>query len=272
MGCPCGVAVSPTSNQIAVADNAGRLEIFNANGEHKFHLSGSEGLKPGTGVNSFPYNVTVSSDGKFYVTNETPYVRIYDADGWYKGQFDAIPPESKPSEAVLAQANPSDREETKLCGLAINSSDELFVGEITQKYISKHSQKGSHISSLKVGIAPSSLAATPQGTIIISDWFTKMIHIIDYTGQLLHHIKPSSTKLVQCSYGITFFSDLIFTCNHHSKSICCFSLTGKHLGCLPIEIPSDPSCITFTPNGSKMLVTYGDSEYSPPSGVAVYRL
>ena len=78
-----------------------------------------------------------------------------------------------------------------LKGIAINSRDELYIGDIKHKYISKHHKDGSHINSFRVSITPRSLAVTSQEAIVVSDWFeTKSVLLLNQSGQCLQVIKP----------------------------------------------------------------------------------
>ncbi|XP_072016212.1 uncharacterized protein [Amphiura filiformis] len=260
---PCGIAVNPKSGDIAVADNAGRVMVYSADGCRKFDLDTKRGLKPET--STLPSYITASLDGVYFLTDETQYVKFYSKNGFYRGKWAAISPQGKAS----------DTENTNLCSLGIGGKDQLFVGEIKQQYVSKHTKDGCHVGSFQVAITPYCLAVSSQGTIILSDWSSKTqaVHIVDNSGNLLQVIKPPSeikTLMPLCS--LTWFDDIICTCTYYNKRICCFSLSGEYLGTIPVKIPNDPNSLMFTADGRRLMVSYGDAEQYPPSGIAVYKL
>ena len=250
-----GLAVNHCNGCIAIASYS-FSHLYSAAGQHKLHLDITKDTKPRTG--SYPWDVTASRDGSLYFVTCSQYVRLYDVNGLYKGQYVAISP----------QGRPSDTENTRLGGLVVDANDQVLVGEIYTKYISKHRSDGSHVGSLKVDIAPLSLAVTSHCTIVISDWArSETVHIVDNVGHLLHVIKPPAVIRWR-PRGIACYGDIICISNQSSKSICCFSLSGEYLGLIPVDFPSYPICLTFTPNGKKLLVTY----WSDHHGIAVYKL
>ena len=251
-----GVAVNPANSDI-IAAGLFSVPLYSAEGQHKLHLDITKETKPGTG--SRPWDVTASRNGNLYFVTCSQYVRCYDVNGLYKGQWVAISP----------QGRPSDTENTQLRGLAVDANDQLLVGETKTKYISKHRYDGSHVGSFKVDIIPMSLAVTSQGTIIIIEWWrSKSVHIVDNVGHLLHVIKPPAEIQSWSPRGIACYGDIICICNYYSRRICCFSLLGGYLGYIPVGIQGRPSCLTFTADGKKLLVTYRTLY----SSIAVYRL
>ena len=134
---------------------------------------------------------------------------------------------------------------------------------------------GSHVASFKVDIAPESLAVTSQGTIIISDWgWSDSAHIVNNVGHLLHVIKPPAELQNWSPRGIACYGDIICICNKYGKSICCFSLSGAYLRpipVVPVQVITDPVCLTFTADGKKLLVTFW-SHHSSSGIIMVYRL
>ena len=253
---PSGAAVNPNGDIIATNLNPGHVHLYSATGDHKVSLNTNQGSVR----RSRPYNVIASSNGdSYYVTDLTQFVHCYDINGLYKGKWVAISPQGKAS----------DSENTELCALAINANDQLLVGELKTKYISKHRSDGSHVTSFKVGTAPCSLAVTSHGTIIVSDFFNHLVDIVDSVGHLLHVIKPPGEIQNWKSRGVTCYSDIICICNEENRNICCFSLSGEYLGSTPIEIPRCPAC---TADGTKLVITYGNRWIGRPCGIAIYKL
>ena len=259
---PVGVAINPNGDIIATNFIPGHVHLYSAMGDHKMSLdTNQDSMTPGR--ISYAHDVIASSNGNsYYVTDFTQFVHCYDVNGLYKGKWVAISPQGKPSHS----------EYTWLRGLAIDANDQLLVGEVNTKYISKHRSDGSHVASFKVDIKPHSLAVTSQGTTIVNDWLNDLVHIVDNVGHLLHVIQPPAEMQNWTPSGITCYSDIICICDNQNGIICCFSLSGEYLGSVPIEIPSLPRCLTFTTDGKKLLVAYGYHNIRPPCGIAVYKL
>ena len=245
---PYGVAVNPANGDI-IAAASDSIPLYSAEGQRELFLD----------ITKDPWDVTASCDGNFcFVTFCTRYIRWYDVNGLYKGQWVAISP----------QGRPSDTENTDLRGLTADANDQVLMGEVNTKYISKHRYDGSHVASFKVDIAPLSLVVTSEGAIIISDWGrSNSVHIVDNVGHLLHVIKPPADIQDWGPRGIACYDDIICIYNETSKSICCFPLSGEYLGSIRVDIPGYPICLTFTTDGKKLLVTHWFS-----SGLSVYRL
>ena len=256
---PWGIAVSPNADIIAIADyssNAHRVQVYNGELVHKYSLDTTQGLKAWPW--SHPEEVIVTSDGICYLTDTTQFVKQFGiATGVYKGRWVAVSPQHKPSDA----------EDTCLTGLTMDTKGQLLVGEVNQKYISKHKVGGDHVASIKVDIAPRSLAVTSQDEIIVSDW-KDTVHIIDKAGQLLHTVKHPSHLHVQRwkPTGVACYEDIVCICN--AKSIHCYSVSGDYLRDIPIKIPGYSKCLAITPDCRKLMVSYWGSFIH---AVAVYR-
>ena len=257
---PNGIGVSPNADIIAIADyssNAHRVQVYNGELVHKYSLDTTQGLKAGT--RSYPREVIVSSDGICYLTDETQFVKQYDvATGVYKGRWVAVSPQHKPSDA----------EDTCLSGLTMDTKGQLLVGEVRQKYISKHKVDGVHVASIKVDIKPWSLAVTSQDEIIISNC-AGTVHIVDNTGQLLHTVKPPSHVQSWVPAGVACSEDIICICNYDAKGIHCYSVFGDYLRDIPISIPGDPKRLAITPDGKQLMVS--NRGFFTHDAVAVYK-
>ena len=257
---PFGIAVNPTSDTIAIVESdrpTKQVQLYGSDFVHTFSLDTSQGFKPGT--HSHPWQVILGANTMCYVTTATQYVVMYVSDGVYKGKWAAVSPRHKTSDA----------EDTDLRGLTMNNRGHVLVGEIKHRYISRHKKDGLHVASIKVDIAPWSLAVTSQDSIIVSDW-SESVHIVDDAGQLLHIVKPPSHIQELNPTGVACFGDTFFVCNYGAKKIHCFSLSHKYLGDIPIKIQGAPKCLAFTPNGKRLIVSY--LNFHGPNGVAVYKL
>ena len=242
-----GIATNPTTQDVAVMDfTEQQVKIYCNTGEFKFSIDTTQGLLPGERLGLF--NVTASSEGDYYITDATHFVRCYNQSGVYRSKWVAVSPENKPF----------DSENTALVGLAMDhTNDLLLVGEVVHKYVSKHHLDGTHVNSIKVNIKPYFLSVTSQGTIIVSDHVTKVTQIVDNTGQVLHTLKPPS-YVHWTPWGICCHEGIIFICNastsHHR--IYCFSESGNYLGSIAVNIPL---CLTFVQGQKKFLMTSVDS-------------
>ena len=86
------------------------------------------------------------------------HVSVYDIEGNIKYQFPAKSPDNVSS----------DTQDTQLWSLAIDSKNNLLVGESNLKYISKHCLDGKHVMSFNVTIQPKYIAVSSQNKSIIS--------------------------------------------------------------------------------------------------------
>ncbi|XP_072051431.1 mitogen-activated protein kinase kinase kinase 7-like [Amphiura filiformis] len=242
LSCAMGIEVSPTGD-VAVASRAAKIQVYNAEGQHKLSIDTTQGLMPGT--QSWPWNVTVSTEGNYVITDGTRFIKVYDSSGMYKDRWVAISPENKPSNT----------ENTTLIGLTMDSKGQLLVGEVKQKYISRHRQDGSHITSIKVNIKPYFLAVTSQDTIIVSNYWN-YVQIVNSTGHMLHTFKPPSHVTRWYAYGVCCYEDIIFICNNRSPShgVHCFSSSGEYLR--SIDTKDYPHCLAI--GKRKLYVTYHD--------------
>ncbi len=235
-----GITVSPTG-MIAIADYiADRIQVYSsATGQHQLSIEVTRRSI------SCPCNVAVSSDGSYYVTDATSFIKVYDSSGVFKDKWVAVSPDNKPSDA----------EDTALKGLAIDSKSQVLAGQCKRirKYISIHKLDGSHVTSINVNVSPEYLAVTSQDTIIVSDHWNNVVQIVDITGQLLHILKP---PFLWSPWGIYCYEDIILICNHlpPSHGVHCFSSSGDYLRC--IDTSENPHCLAVW--NSKLYVTYGN--------------
>ncbi|XP_072041655.1 uncharacterized protein [Amphiura filiformis] len=236
-----GIAVN-NQEDVCVADSSAvKVQVYSRQGVHKFSIDTKQGLKPGT--RSLPQEVRVSSDGSFYITDDTQFVKVFGPDGMYRKRWPAVSPQLKSSAD----------EDTRLAGLAMDAKGQLLVGEIKQGYISKHRQDGSHIASIHVGIKPLALAVTTDDAIIMSD--CNKVHIMDSEGQLLHTVNPLTYVHRWDLAGIACIEDIVCVCNCDNKCIHCFTLSGEYLGDISISMPGNPTCLAFTADGKQLMVS-----------------
>ena len=204
---------------------------------------------------SRPRQVKVSFLGHFFVTDSTPHVRVFNADGTYERQFVAVSPEKVPSNSNMR---------TKLTGLALDFKGNLYVGAASndgsKPYISKHAQDGSHLSSFNVDTEAHYIAVTFQDTIIFTSENNSTANIVDQNGNLLHTLLPTAGVIDWIPRGIFCCRDTIFLSNHgfrNKSSIYCYSLTGEYIGAITEDLPSSIDLVV-TEGGNVILATASD--------------
>ncbi|XP_072041994.1 uncharacterized protein [Amphiura filiformis] len=260
---PIGIAVNRAVNHqgdVCVADvDAAKIQVYSQQGVHKFSINTNQGLEPGTC--SQPREVEVGLDGNFYITDHTQFIQVYAPDGMYRERWPAVSPNDKPSNT----------EDACLECLTMDAKGQLLVGEVKQRYISKHRQDGSHIASIKVHNKPYSLAVTSQDEIILCD-FSNSVHIVHVdSGQYLRTVISHPPHVLSWKpKGITCFEDIICICDFIKKCIHCFSPSGEYLGDISIIIPGHPRHLAFTEDGKHLMVSYSTSLTS--GDVAMYNL
>ncbi|XP_072045854.1 E3 ubiquitin-protein ligase TRIM71-like [Amphiura filiformis] len=247
-----GTAVTQMGDFIA-ADQGHHLSgqpmvlVFSQSGNVKYSLDTKQGLK--SEQTSRPWNVVVSQDGRIFITHRVSNINVYDQNGAYKYRF----PTKSPSNVS------SDAQDTMLCGLALDNQGCLLVGEMKQKYISKHRLDGSHVSSIKVTITPGYIAVTSTDKLIVSNggWSTTA-QVLDPTGNILQTLNRPSGVSLWCPFGICCTADDdIYIANHQPASngggIYCYSISGQYMGCITKEVYR-PAGLTLIEDENKLLV------------------
>ena len=198
-------------------------------------------------MESTPWSTAVSTDGKYYVTDSTDHVSVYNAQGQYADQWAAVSSDGKPS----------DREASKLQGLTVDCHGQVLVGESVRRYISIHKQNGVHVKSIMISIRPHFLAMTSHDKIVVSDRVDNVVQIVDQSGHVLHTLKPNSAAVRYWQpKGVCSHDNMVFICNYAmpEHGICCFSLTGDYLG--SIAIGKWPMDIVYVKESKKFIVTH----------------
>ena len=188
---------------------------------------------------------------------------------------------------VVSPSNTPCSTDVQLAGLAIDNQDRVLVGATllsTPKYqgfISRHTQSGSHIStvSLTDGMLPQFIAVTSLDTIIVSSWSPRwmpntssrittkqLIQVLHESGQLLHTLVPPETCVsFWRPTGVCCSKDTIFVANDNQVTpyeygIYCFSLFGEFLGCATKEVvnPTGLAVMEDGNHGCQLFVTQNE--------------
>ncbi len=229
-----GVAVSSVTNDIAVADyDTRQLKIYTSHGEFRFAVETKQGNK--WDEDSKPWDVAVSSEGEYMVTDKTPYVKVYDAEGKSKGRFPAFSPDKQRS----------DVDDVGLYCIATDSNGRILVGA-GNFYISIHSaaREGCHVNSISVRLPPGFMATTSQGYIVIGSWSQQKVMILDQNGEVFHTLKPPTGMTSWRPRGVCCSQDdEVYVANQVAgkspgkSGIHRYDLfTGEHIGCVTNDI------------------------------------
>ncbi|XP_072017205.1 uncharacterized protein [Amphiura filiformis] len=254
---PYGIAVNDKNEMLAIADNhyhqAKSVFVYNAQGKYRFSL--------GEITLNEPHGVVYMS-GKYYVTDQSAYVKYYDADnGRYCGKWLSVKPGTNVG-----------NDKARLRGICVDTKCNVLVGHWygRQTYISKHTADGKHINSFNVDIPPIYLALTSDDNVIISS--ADALQIVNQQGSLQHRIQYPGMRQPG---GVCFHSDVIYVCDRESANILCFTQDGKHIGTIPIADAQEGDCnkgsMCLSVRGDRMVVTRGDTIIHPNTGrVEVY--
>ena len=198
----------------------------------------SQGLQPGQ--ESKPWQVVVNYENNIFLTDCSKHIKIYEISGQFKGQWAS----SCPQESLHSPY---------LCGLAMDHTGNLLVGDCNNKYINKHRQDGTLLGSIRVGIAPLYIAVTSQNTIVIATWDTPP-QIVSNTGQVLHTLKHPVDDSQWDPWSVYCHEDIIFVANVKTSNILCYSESGKYLGAIPIPPVLRYGGLVMTPDSKTLLV------------------
>ena len=229
-----GVALSPTTNDIAVADyDTRQVKVYTSEGEFRFSVDTKQGNKWDS--DSKPWDIAVSAEGEILVTDKTPYVKVYDSDGQSIGRFPALSPDNQRS----------DVDDVGLYCIATDAKGRILVGA-GNFYVSIHSaaRDSCHVSSISVRLPPGFMATTSHGHIIIGSWSQQKVMIIDQAGEVLHTLKPPAGLPSWRPRGVCCSSDdEIYIANQavgkgpgksgvHRYQV----LTGEYMGCITTDV------------------------------------
>lgn len=235
-----------------------------------------------------PWDVAVSADKEFYVTNGTPFVQVYDKDGSYKRRFAAIPPDRGASNELKDPVS-------ALHGITFNNRGQIMVGDTNYKYISVLTTEGEFVDTFSVGIAPMFIAATPLDQVYVSSCECIPVEVVDVdTGTCVKSITAPKDVGQWCPTGVCCSSgeEEIYIANQMGKvGIYSFTLEGDFLECFEEKVNSpwglavsedenylfvsnsnsSGQCIFETDKGEDMrrareMPEETDSEYSDDSG------
>ncbi|XP_072014860.1 uncharacterized protein [Amphiura filiformis] len=222
-----GVAAGRYGDIVVTCYNGSQVKIYNSSGDYKLSLDTKQGLL--LGKSSYPSNAVVTSDGHYYLTDQTAYVKVYSSDGKYMKEF----PSKSPNNTS------SDIDDASLYGLALDKEGYLLIGS-NQKYISKHKQDGTHVCTLKVDIPPWFIAVGSENIIISTNLKNAGVLVLDNDGNLIRSLNAPKHAKSWHPLGICCSEDDIVYISsydaHDKGGIYTFTVDGEYLGCVTMDV------------------------------------
>ena len=253
-----GVSAGRYGDIVVTCYNGSEVKIYNRNGDFKFSLDTKHGLQPGR--SSYPSNAVVTSDGQYFLTDQTPFVKVYSSDGQYLKQFPVLSPNDTSSDADNAS----------LYGLTMDKEGFLLVG-CNHKYISKHRQDGSHVSTMKVSIPPWFIALASDNIIICSNSRDTDVYILDKNGMIVRTLfAPKHTKSWHPLGICCSTDDVIYVSSydaHDKGGIYSFSVEGDYLGCVTTDVTHAEGVALVGNEGNRLAV----AQYGHPVKIFVLK-
>ena len=252
---PRGVCPMPGGGFAKVENVDGIVKTYSMEGNSFNAESGFKARqKLDSGKFSCPWDVTISDDGYFFITDSTSFVNVYNPEGKFKRQFFTIAPDGSFSNAKDG--------DSALCGIALNLEDNLVIGEINTKYISVCRKNGSHMHSFNVDVKPNFLTVTPKGDIVISSCQVGHAEIVDENGNHKCKITAPPGVTSWCPTGVACTSKgELFICNRLGDvGIYRFSPEGKYIGLVTKNVIT-PWGLAIS-KGDKFLFVSDERDYS----------
>ncbi|XP_072047211.1 E3 ubiquitin-protein ligase TRIM45-like [Amphiura filiformis] len=194
---------------------------------------------------SRPWGMTIAENGDYFMTDENPYVKIFNAEGSFKQRFGAQNP----------NGTWSYNENSSLYSLATDTKGHVYVGSNYQ-YISIHNQDGTYISGFKLNnLSPHFIATTADDHVIASDYGNAKaaVHVYDTKGTQLHTFAtPPGGNFYPT--GLCVVQDEVFVSNYRGvPAVYRYSLTGDYIGIVTKEVTA-PWGMVIKDDGEELLV------------------
>ncbi|XP_072050671.1 uncharacterized protein [Amphiura filiformis] len=239
------LTTNPANGDIAVADWFSRkVKVYDAAGKLLGSLNFDTFENLQTGRISHPRDVAISSNGTFYITNETPLVQVFNSSYNFSHSIES---------SHLAA------DYSRLSGIVFTKNGQLLVGECRHKSISVHSQDGTRLDTFTVEVTPRYLAMTPQDTIVVSSWEPHTMQILSLTGDVLHTLQPPKSVTKWRPTGVSCSDDFIFVGNDDSSvpdeyGIYCYTFSGEYLGVATKDVVN-PTGVSVSRDSNTLVVS-----------------
>ena len=166
-----GVAVSPKSNTIAVADHStNRVDLFTLDGKFKVTLK-SRRAKKGKGTFRDAEDVAFNSNENLFVVDGSRFVQEYSIDGNFLKKFSVLNNETV----------------TKVCSscIAVGNDDRIYVGdcEPSRSLVSVFKKNGIFIRTVKLSVLPMYMDVNMRRQLLITDNMSGDVHMVDLGQQ-----------------------------------------------------------------------------------------
>ncbi|XP_072048123.1 E3 ubiquitin-protein ligase TRIM45-like [Amphiura filiformis] len=192
---------------------------------------------------SYPWGLVIAQNGDYFITDENPYVKIFNAQGNFKQKFSAL----------NLNGTRSHDEKSLLYGLAIDLTGRVYVGS-SFGYISIHNQNSKRVSGFSLNnLCPYFIAITADDHVIVSDYNKCAVHVYGTDGTQLHTFAtPPGGKFYPT--GICVIQDEVFVASYiRVPAVYRYSLTGDYIGILTKEVRS-PWGMAIKDDGEELLV------------------
>ena len=178
----CSVNKSGSSYQIAVpqCSSSGKVFILGIDGKQKLIIDTTEALA--SGQCSYPWNVAMSSDGHYYITDNNPWVRVHDN----KGRFIHL--------LHLHDVNGLKGAEGWAKGITIDNQGQIIVGNTYKKTVCIYRVDESFVKTLKVDTHPEFITPTTNSLFICAGPGDYVLEV-DYSGVVLNRITSPTADM-----------------------------------------------------------------------------
>ena len=248
---------------VDTAEGEERIYLFDSKGKYKFRLQYTVS-NPNDQLKQ-PARVKVTSKGHLIITDRSPFVKIFQADGSFLQSFSTVSPED---------GTPP----VKTCGLAVTHMDDIIVGDTRRRVVTVHTQINNWAPrKINATAAPDYLATNSQRQILMCDWEDARVDVVSFEGKFLFKIEFNVDDLKRQPRGLVcgknddiFISvakmassdgNRVYT---NSGQIQQFNCKGVFLGCI-IKKLFNPRSVALSESGlmviadSKSVVIYSSS-------------
>ncbi|XP_072047212.1 E3 ubiquitin-protein ligase TRIM71-like [Amphiura filiformis] len=233
---------------VSIFSSGHYVRLFDDDSTPKLQIQTS-GAGGGDQRASYPWGLAIAQNGDYFVTDQNPYVKVFNAEGNFKQRFGAQNPNGTWSYS----------ENSQLYGIAIDNKGQVYVGSSNQ-YISTHNQNGTRISGFNLNLCPYFIAITTDNHIIASDHYLIQyaVHVYDTKGTQLHTFAtPPGGNFYPT--GLCVVQDEVFVASYYGvPAVYRYSLTGDYIGILTKDVTA-PWGIALKDDEEELLVCDNNS-------------
>ena len=234
-----GITVSPSGDIVVAEFKPNRpVRVYSSNGLYRISLKCPAN-------NDCPWDVVVSQQGLYYVSNCGQFIQVYDSDGNFYLRIRPRPPFNP----FLTSQTPD------LRGLAINSKHQILIGDTKHNFISVHRPTGEQIGEFSISIPPYFLATSANDKIIVSASSRAGFQILSSNGHRLRSFDTMESAILNWVTGICCSTDgNIYVGNRKGmRGIHHFTEDGNYVECITENV-SNPWGLALTPEEDQLVV------------------